>query len=100
MDTTEKRCHDAVNHSTEIVKKRRVRRKLFKDGLADEHKEKEPVFHKFGGLRTECVCFFVFCKYRGLLYCQYGSGYIKLLDKQGSSYIKLHLILTTAVIHV
>ena len=78
MDTTEKRCHDAVNHSTEIVKKRRVRRKLFKDGLADEHKEKEPVFHKFGGLSTECVCFFVFCKYRGLLYCQYGSGYIKL----------------------
>ena len=78
MDKTEKRCHDAVNHSTEIVKKRRVRRKLFKDGLADEHKEKEPVFHKFGGLRTECVCFFVFCKYRGLLYCQYGSGYIKL----------------------
>ena len=64
MDTTEKRCHDAVNHSTEIVKKRRVRRKLFKDGLADEHKENEPVFHKFGGLRTECVCFFVFCKYQ------------------------------------
>ena len=61
MDTIEKRRHDAANHSTEIVKKRRVRRKLFKDGLADEHKEKEPVLHKSGGFKDRmCVFFFVF----------------------------------------
>ena len=51
MDMAEKRCRDAANHSTEIVKKRRVRRKLFKDGLADEHKEKEPVLHTSGGFK-------------------------------------------------
>ena len=49
MDTTKKRRHDAANHSNEIVKKRRVRRKLFKAGLADEHREKEPVLYKSGG---------------------------------------------------
>ena len=60
MDTTEKRRHDAANHSTVIVKKRRVERKLFKDGLADEHKEKEPVLHKFGGFKDRMCVFFLY----------------------------------------
>ena len=49
MNTTKKRRHDAANLSNVIVKKRRVRRTLFTAGLADEHREKEPVLYKSGG---------------------------------------------------